>query len=410
MYCFSAVHLLLYNKLKLERQVLVLELLLSKGQEEALNNIIDACKRKNISCYVVGGAVRDWLLQIPPRDIDICIDAEPLEIKNYVEYEDFIYYPEFHTSTVRFKNGVEFDIIRCRGEWYSFPGALPEVYPSNLENDLFRRDFTINAIAYDLFNREIIDPCNGIKDIKNKIVRSVHKESYKEDATRIFRAVKYGCRYNFTLFDMEEIKYCILNNSMDSISSDRYIKEVYSICGEEKWEEMLDFCSYLGIFQLEEYDKVNVLADLKDPDVRFLKFAYRVRDEKVLRSIINNSIINRKLKKAVLFLRTGDVRRQLYECSDNYEIHEILKSCSYLDLVMLCFDYKLTYKVLCYLMLQEKKLELDGNYVKNTAGIQGNKVGRVLDYIMKIKLNTGLVDDVKYFNKNLGEIIDAIEY
>ena len=61
-------------------------------------------------------------------------------------------------------------------------------------------------------------------------------------------------------------------------------------------------------------------------------------------------------------------------------------------------------------MLQEKKLELDGNYVKNTAGIQGNKVGRVLDYIMKIKLNTGLVDDVKYFNKNLGEIIDAIEY
>lgn len=383
-----------------------------KLQRETLESIKQVCIKKNVKGYIVGGAVRDAVLNVPPRDIDICFEVDPLELVAELDLDNYVYYDAFQTATITFKNGMVIDIIRCRKEIYKRDGSLPLVSPSILIDDLERRDFTVNAIAYDIVEGKIIDPKNGIKDIQNKIIRSVHNNSYSEDPTRIFRAVKYAVRYHFLITDICEIKKCIKNNIFDLISNERFYKEIFSICCEDKWKEILIQCNSIGIFdiKIDSLNKVNTLTDYKDINIRVLTFAYSVKDKRYINKISNNSYIQKNLKKSLRNLLYNDTGPLLLITQDNYEIYNILKNSCHFDRVFLCFDCRLVYKVINYLNYIDFKLNLDGNYVKSAAMIEGEKVGEVIKYITRIKLNTGLVDEKKYLNENLGEILNAIKY
>ena len=141
-------------------------------QKVAIESVIKVCRKNGIKGFIVGGAVRDAFLEISPMDIDMCFEEDPRNIIQEFDLENFVYHDAFSTATVRFKNGVEIDFIRCRKEVYKRNGALPTIIPSDIKDDLERRDFTVNALAYDVVEGVVIDPFGGIADIKAKKIKS----------------------------------------------------------------------------------------------------------------------------------------------------------------------------------------------------------------------------------------------
>jgi tRNA nucleotidyltransferase/poly(A) polymerase len=381
-------------------------------QAEAIDSIAEVCRKKRIRGYIVGGAVRDAFLKIKPRDIDMCFEEDPREIIKSLVLEDYVYHEAFITAAVFFGNGVEIDFIRCRKETYERNGALPEIMPSGIKDDLERRDFTVNALAYDVVTGEVIDPFGGAADISDRKLRSVHENSYREDPTRIFRAVKYAARYGFEITETDEIRRCISEGIFRSISNDRYYNEIYSLCSESSWLEGLLLCGSLGIFELEEglLGKKSIFADYSDTDVRVLNLARSLKDKSTVTRIAENSIVHRELRDTLKKQLRFDNQPELLEIRDNYEIFSALKNSSRFDRILLSFDGKLTYKLLNYERLMGLKLGIDGEYVKRAGFKEGREVGRILEYVAMLKLNLGLDCEKKYFDENLGEILDVIKH
>jgi len=381
-------------------------------QKVAIESVIKVCRKNGIKGFIVGGAVRDAFLEISPMDIDMCFEEDPRNIIQEFDLENFVYHDAFSTATVRFKNGVEIDFIRCRKEVYKRNGALPTIIPSDIKDDLERRDFTVNALAYDVVEGVVIDPFGGIADIKAKKIESVHENSYREDPTRIFRAVKYAARYGFEIAEADEIRECISEGVFGSISNERYYNEIYSLCSENSWIEAFLGCKELGILPLEEnaLGEKSIFADYSDTNVRLLSLANSLNDRLAVRRIADNSVVHRELREALNKHLQCDNQPQLLEIRDNYEIFRALKNSSRYDRILLSFDWKLTYKLLNYERLMYLKLGIDGESVMRAGVKEGREVGRILDYVMMLKLNLGLDFEKKYFEKNLGEILDAIEH
>jgi tRNA nucleotidyltransferase (CCA-adding enzyme) len=381
-------------------------------QKEAIKSIAEICKKRGIVGYIVGGAVRDAFLEKKPRDIDMCFEEDPRNIIPDLNLQEYVYHEAFRTAAVRFKNGVEVDLIRCRKEVYERNGALPTVIPSDIIDDLGRRDFTVNALAFDVVKGKVIDPFGGAEDISAKIIRSVHKDSYREDPTRIFRAVKYSARYGFEIFDADEIRRCLAKDVFSSISSERYFNEVYSLCKETSWRKAFLSCKELGIFDLDriKFSRKSIFADYSDPNTRLLKLAYSLVDKATVVRMAHNSMVPGEIRGALKLCLKDDPGSKLSTCRDNYEIYLVLKNSSRYERILLSFDKTLAYKVLNYEKNMGLKLGIDGEYVKSAGVEEGMAVGKVLEHMMMLKLNLGLEYEKTYLDENIGEILDVIKY
>src|SRR6185436_7406725 len=155
--------------------------------------------------YLIGGCVRDLLLGREPKDWDITTNATPEEIQSL--FPDSFYENKFGTVGVKTESDdsklkvVEITPYRVEGK-YSNARHPDEVrFSDNLSDDLKRRDFTINAIAYDPLSRQLVDEHGGQEDIKRKIVRTVGEpgERFAEDALRMLRAVRISAELDFVL-------------------------------------------------------------------------------------------------------------------------------------------------------------------------------------------------------------------
>ncbi len=161
---------------------------------------------KNWKVYSVGGAVRDLLLGSGDNfDLDILVEEHGLEFARLFARQirgTCKLYRRFATAMVIMRGGRRIDVTTTRGESYPRPGALPEVVPGSLEEDLRRRDFTINALAFSLNARRfgrLIDLSGGAADLRDGIIRVLHEKSFRDDPTRIFRAVRFRQRLGFTI-------------------------------------------------------------------------------------------------------------------------------------------------------------------------------------------------------------------
>lgn len=193
------------------------------------------CKETGIPVYLVGGVVRDLLLQRPSLDLDFVVEGDVLafawvfarrlggEVKPY---------QPFGTVSVFLSGGRRIDFAQARRETYPHRGALPVVEPSSLLSDLQRRDFTINALAIDLREEafgEVIDPFGGVRDLEARILRVLHNHSFWDDPTRILRGLRYAIRLNFW-FDphTEELARQALSKGCFSwISADRFRQDFF---------------------------------------------------------------------------------------------------------------------------------------------------------------------------------------
>jgi tRNA nucleotidyltransferase (CCA-adding enzyme) len=154
--------------------------------------VLDAA-RELPGAYLVGGAVRDLALGRVPHEIDLAVEGDPDPLLAALGGAD-VEHERFGTATV---DGV--DVVRARAESYPQPGALPEVRPGTIDDDLQRRDFTVNAIAVGLDSGEVHAVDHAGADLDARRLRVLHDQSFRDDPTRLWRLARYAARLGFTI-------------------------------------------------------------------------------------------------------------------------------------------------------------------------------------------------------------------
>ncbi len=201
--------------------------------------------------YLVGGAVRDLLLGRPKADLDLAVDGEVGELADRLgaiaaEHERF--------GTVKVQvEGHEVDLAGLRTETYPHPGALPVVSRAGtIEEDLARRDFTINAMAIPLQGEpRLIDPHGGEADLDAGLLRVLHDRSFVDDPTRAIRAARYASRFVFAL--EPETEELIRRTDLTTLSADRRRAELERLAAEER--------AYEGFRLLRDWGAIDLRPD-----------------------------------------------------------------------------------------------------------------------------------------------------
>lgn len=154
--------------------------------------------------WLVGGPLRDVLLGRPVTDLDLAIDGAVQQIGRSVARElegGFRWHPRFSTAVITFDGG-HLDLAATRTETYAAPAVLPRVRPGGIEEDLARRDFSVNAMALEIRphgHGPLIDPFAGRSDLRSGTLRVLHEGSFSDDPTRIFRAARFAVRFGFRI-------------------------------------------------------------------------------------------------------------------------------------------------------------------------------------------------------------------
>jgi tRNA nucleotidyltransferase (CCA-adding enzyme) len=170
-----------------------------------LETIGEKANELGFQAYAVGGFVRDLLLRYENFDIDVVVEGEGIRLARALAQEkkcELKVHKKFGTATLIFPWGYRLDVATARLEYYDHPAALPRVEHSSIKLDLYRRDFTVNALALHLQPEhfgELIDFFGAQKDIKERVIRVLHNLSFVEDPTRIFRALRFEQRIGFQI-------------------------------------------------------------------------------------------------------------------------------------------------------------------------------------------------------------------
>lgn len=192
-------------------------------------------KAAGFSLYIVGGAIRDYLLGLDNEDFDFTTDAEPNEVKALFGHV----IPtgiEHGTVTVIFEKQM-FEVTTFRSEGTYLDGRHPSsvTFIRNLEEDLKRRDFTINAFAADCTTGVIIDLNGGMDDLKKKTIRAIGipKKRFEEDALRIFRACRIASKLNFSIEDETLLAMKSEKENLKNVSAERIREELFKLVGSD---------------------------------------------------------------------------------------------------------------------------------------------------------------------------------
>lgn len=196
----------------------------------------------NIEIYAVGGFVRDLILGISNFDIDITVDGDGIFFA-----EQFVAahrcrlrsHKQFGTAVIIFPDGSKVDVASTRLEYYKSPGVLPTVERSSLRHDLYRRDFTINTLAISLNKGKfgvVTDYFGGRLDLQKRVIKVLHNLSFVEDPSRVFRAIRFEQRLNFTIAPHTEhlMRNTVRMNGLEPLSGSRIFHELLLIMKEQK--------------------------------------------------------------------------------------------------------------------------------------------------------------------------------
>jgi len=240
-----------------------------------LESISQVANRSEVSVFAVGGFVRDLLLNISNKDIDVVVEGDGILFASRLA-EEFggrvKSHEKFGTSVVIFPDGYRIDVATARLEYYKHPAALPTVEQSSVKSDLYRRDFTVNSIAVKLNGEDafcLIDFFNGERDIKNKEIHVLHNLSFIEDPCRLFRAIRFEQRYGFKISRQTEafMKVAIKKRLVDSLSGTRLLNEMILILKENHPLKCILRMKELGLLQFVSPQKMDIQALEKIPTV-----------------------------------------------------------------------------------------------------------------------------------------------
>jgi len=199
------------------------------------------------SVYVVGGFVRDFLLGRENLDLDIVVEGDAISFARHLAEAwggTFQAHHQFGTGTLTRPDGFKIDFVSARRETYERPGALPFIESGTIEDDLRRRDFSMNALAIqlnpDAFGN-LVDCTDGLRDLRAGHIRALDDLSFMDDPTRIFRAIRYEGRYGFQIVESDQmlIREAIHQNALDLISGERIRNEIDRILSEAATPKMI---------------------------------------------------------------------------------------------------------------------------------------------------------------------------
>lgn len=204
--------------------------------------------------YLVGGTVRDILLGEESFDVDIAVEGDAIELARRIARElggRARIHEKFRTAVVLYGDSQRVDVVTARTELYDAPAALPAVEHASIREDLFRRDFTINAIAASLKGEDfgrLVDPFGGRSDLSAKTLRVLHDVSFVDDPTRIFRAVRYENRYGFRMDEhtLGLARACIEAGLVGDLSPARLREELVALLEERAAGHLLPRLAELG--------------------------------------------------------------------------------------------------------------------------------------------------------------------
>ncbi len=206
---------------------------------ENVSRIIDTLMRAGYEAYAVGGCIRDSLLGREPKDWDITTSASPAEVKALFPKTVDTGIAHGTVTVLLNREGFEVTTYRVDGTYEDFRHPKEVTFTPDLNEDLKRRDFTINAMAYnDTYG--LIDAFDGAADLDRKIVRCVGapKERFSEDALRMMRAVRFGAQLGFTVEEQTRSAICALAPTLKKISAERIQSELVSLLMSDHPEEM----------------------------------------------------------------------------------------------------------------------------------------------------------------------------
>lgn len=380
-------------------------------------------KDHDYKIYLVGGIVRDLLLGKPVFDLDIVVEQDAI---SFVEKlagrlnKDFRRHHSFGTATL-YCGGHKIDFATARKERYFRPGALPKVEASSLKNDLFRRDFTINAMAVSLNKKDygkLLDFCGGLEDLKGGLIRILHRESFLDDSLRILRAIRFEQRFSFKIERKTNIlmKEAVKKEALGWINPHRlrdelilffseprpyrYIKRLYSLEKFNFIDKRLflskeDFKFFIRAqFAVNYYKKkvqqreikawiiyfTGVLVNL--PSAKVLDIVNRLGFRKGERMIISSIKENlSKIKK----LDKNEKPSKIYKTLNNYSYEAILFFYAYFPGKMIRRNIRLFLEKISF-----QKLKVAGRDLKKMGVESSSYMGKILQDLLYLKLDKGL--------------------
>ncbi|PZC44756.1 MAG: tRNA nucleotidyltransferase (CCA-adding enzyme) [Chloroflexi bacterium] len=241
-----------------------IENVLPKSHIQILNAAVELSQDINTDLYLVGGCVRDIMLGVSEGNFDIDLAGSDIDrdfadrlagkLKGKVKSSS-LFGTHKLSVPVGYQTNIEIDLALCRSETYKTPGSLPDVSPGDLFQDLLRRDFSVSAMCIVLRSPEdqdwqwgqLIDPHSGYKDLKNEELRILHKNSFVDDPTRMFRLLRYSGRLGFAIEEETKKLFESSMNWVSVISGERIRHELEKIFEERDIGVILSNCVMTGL-------------------------------------------------------------------------------------------------------------------------------------------------------------------
>lgn len=344
--------------------------------------------------YLIGGIVRDLLLNRESHDIDITVEGNAIEFVRILEKEAsaqiLSLHPDFGTAKVKI-NGEEIDFASTRSETYPKKGHLPHIknIGCSLKQDVKRRDFTINALAISL-NKEnfanLIDYVGGYDDLKNKKIRILHDKSFIDDPTRIIRALKYSTRLNF---EIEEHTFKLQEEYLQNINKDMCYKRVKQEV-QKTFNYNMD--ESLDKFIKQEIYKLAVQKSFSRPisDVRILIKKYEPKNPWIVYFgvfAVEEDEIRFELTKTEKDI-IEDAKSLLHkQFKDDFELYKAFCNDKNLESLLIIATLGREKEVCHYLDdLADIKISINGNDLINLGFKPSKKFSEAFDYVLKEKL------------------------
>jgi tRNA nucleotidyltransferase (CCA-adding enzyme) len=345
------------------------------GLSAAVDTALQVSKDRGERVFVVGGVVRDALMgrKVGEHDLDIVVEGQGIPFAHQLAAKlgcSVKVHDQFLTVKLIAPFGLvageknvgpfldEIDVATSREEIYERPGALPTVRPATIDRDLWRRDFSSNAIALTLesydkllvgsvscrdLEREAIDPCGGLSDIQAATLRVLHPRSFVDDPTRLFRAVRYLVRLSFH-FDMTTLAAfleAVKSGALATLSPRRVWNEVLAAFDESAPSEVLQEYVQRGLFSnlpiitvdnqawlFESFERLELLRPVLGPELFFesakvLVIAGILRDgrEDIARAVHEGNKVLRRASEILEAEKSPAALRTIPDVAAAYAVH-----------------------------------------------------------------------------------------
>ncbi|MBR2808655.1 MAG: hypothetical protein IKE33_00270 [Erysipelotrichaceae bacterium] len=366
-----------------------------------LSEIFELFKAHHHEVYLVGGALRDHLLKRPVYDFDLTTDASTEKIVEMFKGQATVFkYNEKYGTVVILIGDRQFEITPYRLESTYSDNRHPDdvSFNASLKEDLSRRDFTINALAY-APDKDIIDLFDGLKDLKDKIIRTVNDPDtrFNEDALRILRALRFSAQLSFAIEEKTEKAIFDNYHLLANISAERIKSET---------DKILSVSSYPLLKHYKEIFKMlmgNIDIDPKMDEFKdiYQKLAWIYRDEPDYQEVLKQHKYSNKeinLVRAYHESLSADLSDPLsFATFFNYrkDAFDILSFRSIVD----NFDYRNKYEELKYRIVSE--LAIDGNDLMDL-GYHDRRIKEVFDHLTSL-INRGSL------NNNRNELLEYLK-